>query len=118
MATLFSDFFGICNLRLPLTIFMVDLLEFYRIHISQLSPLGMVRACHFKYCFRSQDIVLLVENFRRFYQMHTQLSFSSFRPREGAPKIMSSPPKGLTTWKSKFFYVKEAAVGCKQFSEM
>ncbi|MFS8008348.1 hypothetical protein Hanom_Chr14g01271621 [Helianthus anomalus] len=31
---------------------MADLLEYYMIHISQLSPLGMVCARHFEYCFR------------------------------------------------------------------
>ncbi|MFS7998636.1 hypothetical protein Hanom_Chr12g01156251 [Helianthus anomalus] len=50
--TMFADFFGICNLRLPLRVFMVELREYYNIHISQLSPLGMVRARHFEYCLR------------------------------------------------------------------
>ncbi|MFS7912924.1 hypothetical protein Hanom_Chr02g00135581 [Helianthus anomalus] len=31
---LFADFFGNDNFRLPLTVFMADLLEYYRIHIS------------------------------------------------------------------------------------
>ncbi|MFS7981332.1 hypothetical protein Hanom_Chr10g00949671 [Helianthus anomalus] len=65
---------------------MADLREFYRIHISQLSSLGMP----------------LVEDFR--------LGFYSFRLRDNAPKIISVPPKGFTVWKSKFFYVKEATV--------
>ncbi|KAF5760589.1 hypothetical protein HanXRQr2_Chr16g0755241 [Helianthus annuus] len=52
--SMFADWFEICNLRLPLTVFMVDLLEYYNIHISQqLSPLGMVRARHFDYTFRA-----------------------------------------------------------------
>ncbi|MFS8024334.1 hypothetical protein Hanom_Chr16g01462021 [Helianthus anomalus] len=70
MVTLFADFFGNCNLRLSLSAFIADLLEYYRIHISQLSPLGMVRARHLEYCFRSQEIVPTVADFRRFYQMH------------------------------------------------
>ncbi|KAJ0476560.1 hypothetical protein HanHA300_Chr13g0478731 [Helianthus annuus] len=51
----------------------------------------------------------MVEDFRRFYQMTEMLGFFSFRIRDGAPKFMS-PPKGLTKWKTKFFYVKAAAV--------
>ncbi|KAF5803271.1 hypothetical protein HanRHA438_Chr06g0278561 [Helianthus annuus] len=73
--TLFDDFFGICNLRLPLTVFMVELLEYYNIHISKLSPLGMVRARHFEYCFHSQNLEPLVEDFRLFYQMTVLLGF-------------------------------------------
>ncbi|KAJ0927535.1 hypothetical protein HanRHA438_Chr04g0183971 [Helianthus annuus] len=41
--------------------------------------------------------------------MTEQLGFFSFRVREGSPKLMS-PPKGITKWKTKFFYVKAAAV--------
>ncbi|KAJ0715714.1 hypothetical protein HanPI659440_Chr13g0504421 [Helianthus annuus] len=106
---MFADWFDICNLRLPLTIFMVELLEYYKIHISQLSPLGMVRALNFECTFRAQNGEPLVEDFRRFYQMTEQLGFFSFRVREGALKFMS-PPKDITKWKTKFFYVKAAAV--------
>ncbi|MFS7901001.1 hypothetical protein Hanom_Chr00s159897g01824891 [Helianthus anomalus] len=64
MATMFSEFFRTCNLRLPLTVFRVDLLEYYKIHISQLCPLGMVCARLFEYCFRSQNLESLMEDFR------------------------------------------------------
>ncbi|KAJ0611552.1 hypothetical protein HanRHA438_Chr01g0021411 [Helianthus annuus] len=93
--TLFADFFGEGNFRLPLKVFIADLLEFYRIHISQLSPLWMVRARHFEYCFRSQEIELTVEHFRRFYQMNAQLGFYSFQTHKGAFKILKHPPKGF-----------------------
>ncbi|KAJ0800328.1 hypothetical protein HanPI659440_Chr03g0101701 [Helianthus annuus] len=96
MVIMFSDFFGICNIRPPLTVFMVDLLESYNIHISQLSPLGMVRARHFEYCFRSQNLEPLVEDFQQFYQLHVMLGFYSFYLRKTAPKIMPVLPKGLT----------------------
>ncbi|KAJ0788594.1 hypothetical protein HanPI659440_Chr05g0193551 [Helianthus annuus] len=76
--TLFADFFETGNFWLPLTEFMAELLEYYRIHISQLSPLGMVRARHFEYCFRSQDLEPAGEKFCRFYQMQAQLGFYSF----------------------------------------
>ncbi|KAJ0575789.1 hypothetical protein HanPSC8_Chr05g0193851 [Helianthus annuus] len=110
--SMFADWFEICNLRLPLTVFIVDLLEYYNIHTSQLSPLGMIRARHFEYTFRAQNVVPLVEDFRRFYHMTKMLGFFSFRMQDGAPELMS-PPKGLTKWKTKFFYVKAAAVTAK-----
>ncbi|MFS7945603.1 hypothetical protein Hanom_Chr06g00526231 [Helianthus anomalus] len=102
---MFADWFEICNLRLPLTVFMAELLEYYKIHISQLSPLGMVRARNFEYTFRALSLEPLVEDFRLFYQMTEQLGFFSFLVREGATKLMS-PPKGITKWKMKSFYVK------------
>ncbi|MFS7963430.1 hypothetical protein Hanom_Chr08g00737971 [Helianthus anomalus] len=49
MVTLFADFFILCNLRLPVTVFVADFPEYYKIRISQMSPLGMVRVRHFEY---------------------------------------------------------------------
>ncbi|KAM0058611.1 hypothetical protein Hdeb2414_s0005g00172091 [Helianthus debilis subsp. tardiflorus] len=89
--SMFADWFGDCNLQLPLTVFVVEILEYYKLHISQLSPLGMIRVRNFEYTFRALGIEL---------------------SREGAPTVMS-PPKGMTKWKTKFFYVKAAAVTTK-----
>ncbi|MFS8007843.1 hypothetical protein Hanom_Chr14g01265721 [Helianthus anomalus] len=78
MITLFIDFLGLGNFWLPLAVCMADLLEYYKIHLSQLSALGLVRVQHFEYCFRSQEIKPMVENFRRFYQLQALLGFYSF----------------------------------------
>ncbi|KAJ0860534.1 hypothetical protein HanRHA438_Chr13g0624711 [Helianthus annuus] len=32
--TMFADFFGDCNIRLPLRVFVVEVLEYYKLHIS------------------------------------------------------------------------------------
>ncbi|KAJ0802133.1 hypothetical protein HanPI659440_Chr03g0125711 [Helianthus annuus] len=41
--TMWVDFFSVCNLWLPLTVFVAEDLEWYKLHISQLSPFGMIR---------------------------------------------------------------------------
>ncbi|KAJ0491239.1 hypothetical protein HanIR_Chr12g0561741 [Helianthus annuus] len=107
--TMWADFFGDCNLRLPLTVFVVDVLEWYKVHISQMSPFGMIRIRNFEFTFRALGIEPTVGDFRRFYQMTVSLGFFSFRQRDGSPKLMT-PPKGMTMWKKKFFYVKAAAI--------
>ncbi|KAJ0944713.1 hypothetical protein HanPSC8_Chr03g0119911 [Helianthus annuus] len=107
--TMWSDFFGDCNLRLPLTVFVVDILEWYKVHISQVSPLGMIRIRNFEFTFRALGIEPTVGDFRRFYQMTVSMGFFSFRQRDGTPKLMT-PPKGMTMWKKKFFYIKAAAI--------
>ncbi|KAJ0513199.1 hypothetical protein HanHA300_Chr10g0354791 [Helianthus annuus] len=107
--TMWADFFGDCNLRLPLTVFVVEVLEWYKIHISQLSPLGMIRIRNFESTFRALGIEPSVGDFRRFYQMTISLGFFSFRQRDGSPKLMT-PPRGMTKWKMKFFYIKAAAI--------
>ncbi|XP_035838812.1 uncharacterized protein LOC110899838 [Helianthus annuus] len=107
--TMWSDFFGDCNLRLPLTVFVVDILEWYKVHISQVSPFGMIRIRNFEFTFRALGIEPTVGDFRRFYQMTVFMGFFSFRQRDGTPKLMT-PPKGMTMWKKKFFYIKSAAL--------
>ena len=107
--TMWADFFGDCNLRLPLTVFVVDVLEWYKVHISQMSPFGMIRIRNFEFTFRALGIEPTVGDFRRFYQMTVSMGFFSFRQRDGTPKLMT-PPKGMTMWKKKFFYIKAAAI--------
>ncbi|KAJ0523971.1 hypothetical protein HanIR_Chr10g0499501 [Helianthus annuus] len=41
--------------------------------------------------------------------MTVSMGFFSFRQRDGTPKLMT-PPKGMTMWKKKFFYIKAAAI--------
>ncbi|KAM0035653.1 hypothetical protein Hdeb2414_s0015g00448981 [Helianthus debilis subsp. tardiflorus] len=108
--TLWADFFLVfCHLRLLLTVFVVEVLEWYKLHISQVSPFGMMRIRNFEYTFHAFGIEPTVGDFRQFYQMTVSLGFFSFRQRDSSPKLMA-PPKGLTKWRTKFFYVKVAAI--------
>ncbi|KAF5795067.1 hypothetical protein HanXRQr2_Chr08g0335411 [Helianthus annuus] len=107
--TLWADFFYDGNLRLPLTVFVAEVLEYYHIHISQLSTFGMFRIRNFEYTFRALCLEISVENFRRFYHLTVNTGFFSFNQRYGSTKLMT-PPKGITKWKKKFFYVKAIAV--------
>ncbi|MFS7905072.1 hypothetical protein Hanom_Chr01g00043461 [Helianthus anomalus] len=118
--TPWAEFFYDGNLRLPLTVFVSEVLEFYQIHISQLSPFGMFWIRNFEYTFRALGLEVSVENFWRFYQLTVNTGFFSFNQRifttmnqrYGGTKLMT-PPKGVTKWKTKFFYVKVVAVAPK-----
>ncbi|KAF5802108.1 hypothetical protein HanXRQr2_Chr06g0255751 [Helianthus annuus] len=107
--TLWADFFNHGNLRLPVTVFVAEVLEYYHLHISQLSSFGMFRIRNFEYTFRAHGLPITVENFRRFYQLTVNTGFFSFTQRHGSLKLMT-PPKGVTGWKKRFFYVKACAV--------
>ncbi|KAM0014649.1 hypothetical protein Hdeb2414_s0034g00726201 [Helianthus debilis subsp. tardiflorus] len=107
--TLWANFFTEGNLRLPVTVFVAEVLEYYHLHISQLSPFGMFRIRNFEYTFRAHGLDVTVENFQRFYQLTVNTCFFSFNQRHGSLKLMT-PPKGVTQWKRKFFYVKACAV--------
>ncbi|MFS7997877.1 hypothetical protein Hanom_Chr12g01147131 [Helianthus anomalus] len=54
-------------------------LEYYKLHISQLSPLGMIRVRNFEYTFRALGIEPIVGDFWRFYQLSVSMGFLSFR---------------------------------------
>ncbi|KAJ0940074.1 hypothetical protein HanRHA438_Chr02g0079171 [Helianthus annuus] len=72
----------------------------------------MIRVRNFEYTFRALGIEPIVGDFRRFYQLSVSMGFYSFRQRDHTPKLMV-PPKGMTKWKTKFFYIKVAAITAK-----
>ncbi|MFS7892581.1 hypothetical protein Hanom_Chr00s000670g01654371 [Helianthus anomalus] len=71
------------------------------------APAGYIR--NFEYTFRAFGIEPTVGDFRRFYQMTVSLGFFSFRQRDGSAKLMA-PPKGLTKWRTQFFFVKVTTI--------
>ncbi|MFS7937938.1 hypothetical protein Hanom_Chr05g00433621 [Helianthus anomalus] len=102
--TLFADFFSEGDFRLPTTHFLANILQYYGFHISQMSPIGMVRVRHFEFVCRSQGEEPTIEKFRVFYQLQGNMGFFSFALRN-AKKILISPPKSFHDWKMKFFYI-------------
>ncbi|KAJ0596197.1 hypothetical protein HanRHA438_Chr04g0164731 [Helianthus annuus] len=101
--TIFWDYFTDGNFRLLVTRFVLDILGYYKFHISQLNPMGMVRIRHFEFLCRSMHIKPTVDRFRVFYQLHCSQGFYSFAQRPTAQKILLSPPKSFHEWKHKFF---------------
>ncbi|KAJ0714107.1 hypothetical protein HanPI659440_Chr13g0485861 [Helianthus annuus] len=111
--TLWADFFTEGNLRLPVTVFVAEVLEYYHLHISQLNPFGMFRIRNFEYTFRAHGLDITVENFRRFYQLTVNTGFFSFNQRHGSLKLMT-PPKGVSKWKTKFF-LRQSLCGLRPY---
>ncbi|KAF5793874.1 hypothetical protein HanRHA438_Chr08g0332711 [Helianthus annuus] len=88
---------------------MAAILHPYAFHISQLSPIGMVRIRHFEFVYRSQGLEPTVEKFRVFYQLIVTLGFFSFSLRN-VKKILINPPKSFNDWKMKFFFICEEVI--------
>ncbi|KAF5809482.1 hypothetical protein HanXRQr2_Chr04g0157661 [Helianthus annuus] len=101
--TLFWDYFADGNFRLPITKCLLEVLGYYRFHLSQLHPMGMVRIRHFEFLCQSMGIEPLVDRFRVFYQLHCSLGFYSIMQRSAAKKILLTLPKSYHEWKSKLF---------------
>ncbi|KAJ0615428.1 hypothetical protein HanIR_Chr02g0073991 [Helianthus annuus] len=107
--TLFADFFGEGNFRLPATHFLGNILQYCSFYISQLSPMGMVRIRHFEFVCRSQGEEPPVDKFRAFYQLQVNLGFFSLALR-AMKKILINPPKSFHDWKMKFFYIRAEVI--------
>ncbi|KAJ0575917.1 hypothetical protein HanPSC8_Chr05g0195011 [Helianthus annuus] len=108
--TLFWDFFFVSNFRLPVTNFFLDILDYYKFHISQMHPIGIVRVRHFEFVCRTMHIEPTVPRFRVFHQMHCSQGFYSFMQRASAKKILLQPPKSFHDWKQKFFFIKVGVI--------
>ncbi|KAF5816299.1 hypothetical protein HanRHA438_Chr03g0144161 [Helianthus annuus] len=108
--TLFWDYFADGNFRLPTTRFVLDVLDYYKFHISQLHPIGMVQIQHFEFLCRSMHIEPTINCFRVFYQLHCSQGFYSFAQRPTVKKILLVPPKSFHEWKPKFFYIKAGVI--------
>ncbi|MFS8005079.1 hypothetical protein Hanom_Chr13g01233231 [Helianthus anomalus] len=93
-----------------MTNFVGGILSYYKFHISQLSPLGMVRVQHFVFTCRSQGQDPTVEWFRVFYQLQCNLGFYSFALLDTAKKILINTPKSYHDWKGQFFYTREEVI--------
>ncbi|GKE50685.1 hypothetical protein Tco_1481943 [Tanacetum coccineum] len=61
---LYTRFFDFANFRLPLSTFLVDVLRYFRINISQLSVIGATKVSHFEILCHVYGIVPSVGLFR------------------------------------------------------
>ncbi|MFS7905762.1 hypothetical protein Hanom_Chr01g00051481 [Helianthus anomalus] len=104
------DFFYAGNFRLPATKFFLEILEYYKFHISQMHPIGMVRVRHFEFVCRTMHIEPTVPRFRVFHQIHCSQGFYSFVQRSSAKKILLQPPKSFHDWKHKLFFIKVGVI--------
>ncbi|XP_021986507.2 uncharacterized protein LOC110882929 [Helianthus annuus] len=110
--TLFSDFFKFCNFRLPITKFLKLVLDFYRIHISQIHPLGLVKLRQFEYaCVALGHIPELIV-FRAFFVLVWKSPFFTFDRRDTEVSCLREIPTSSRDkdWKKKFFYLDASAI--------
>ncbi|KAM0030873.1 hypothetical protein Hdeb2414_s0017g00502091 [Helianthus debilis subsp. tardiflorus] len=105
--TLFWDFFSAGNFRLHVTKFFLEILEYYKFHVSQMHPIGMVRVRHFKFACRTMHMEPTVPRFRVFHQMYCTQGFYSFVQRASAKKVLLHPPNHSTTGNINSFLLEQ-----------
>ncbi|GJZ45561.1 hypothetical protein Tco_0593157 [Tanacetum coccineum] len=102
----YTRFFEYANFRLPLSTFFVDVLRYYRIHISQLSVIGAAKVSHFEVLCRAHGFEPTVGLFRCLYVNSKNKGWMSFSKRPGNDVVCYTKPlDSLKNWNDRFFWV-------------
>ncbi|GJV27850.1 hypothetical protein Tco_1384298, partial [Tanacetum coccineum] len=102
----YTRFFEYANFRLPLSTFFVDVLRYYRIHISQLSVIGAAKVSHFEVLRHTHVFEPTVWLFRCLYVNSKNKGWMSFSKRPGNDVVCYTKPlDSLKNWNDRFFWV-------------
>ncbi|GJX19823.1 hypothetical protein Tco_0222500 [Tanacetum coccineum] len=107
----YSEFLRFSGVRIPFSIFLLIVLKYFKVHISQLVPLGLNKVVSFEVVCRDLNIVPTVTLFRVFQCLCKQGDWFSFSKRQNTEDIcMDDGPSSLKKWKSKFFLIDRRAI--------
>ena len=100
------------GVRIPFSSFLLAVIGHFRVHISQLVPIGLNRVTLFEVRCYSLDVVPTVPLFRVFYRLCKQGHWFSFESRTGkrALKCFDELLTGLKHWKDFFFFIDRRAI--------
>ncbi|GJR21658.1 hypothetical protein Tco_0970185 [Tanacetum coccineum] len=102
----YTRFFYFANFRIPLSRFLVDVVEYFCINLSQLSVIAAAKISHFEILCRVYGYVPTVGLFRRFYVNCKNKGWMSFSKRsENAPVCHTKPLDSLKNLNNNFFWV-------------
>ncbi|GJW40292.1 hypothetical protein Tco_0066137 [Tanacetum coccineum] len=102
------DSFGV---RIPFSSFLLAVLKYFRVHISQLVPLGLSNAITFEVLCRSLSIEPTVTLFRVFQTLSKQGDWFSFAKHGGSAHVCMEVTKSrLKQWKEKIFLIDRRAI--------
>ncbi|GJT58619.1 hypothetical protein Tco_1002152 [Tanacetum coccineum] len=108
---IYSRIFDSSGVRIPFSSFLLAMLKYFKVHISQLVPLGLSKVITFEVLCRSLNIEPTVTLFRVFQTLSKQGDWFSFAKRgDPAPVCMEVAKSGLKLWKEKFFLIDRRAI--------
>ncbi|GJR20639.1 hypothetical protein Tco_0969166 [Tanacetum coccineum] len=103
---IYSRIFDSSGVRIPFSSFLLAVLKCFKVHISQLVPLGLTKVITFEVLCRSLNIEPTVTLFRVFQTLSKQGDWFSFAKREDPePVCMEVAKSGFKLWKEKFFLI-------------
>ncbi|GJU10648.1 hypothetical protein Tco_1133044 [Tanacetum coccineum] len=102
----YTRFFDFDNYRIPLSQFLVDVLDYFQINLSQLSVIAAAKISYFEILYRVHHFVSTVGNFRIFYINSKNNGWMSFSKRSDTdPVCHTRPLDSLKHWNDHFFWV-------------
>ncbi|GJS98765.1 hypothetical protein Tco_0819935 [Tanacetum coccineum] len=110
MIGLYHHFFHLSGVRIPFSKFLLNVIKKFKVHISQIVPLGLNRVVNFEIFCRALHITPRVVLFRVFYTLCKQGNWFSFSRRRGAPQCFHERWTGLKEWKEHFFLIDRRAI--------
>ncbi|KAJ0469565.1 hypothetical protein HanIR_Chr14g0709281 [Helianthus annuus] len=104
---LYTRVCSFANYRVPFSRFLIRVLQFFRVHISQVNPFGLSRVNHFEISCRALDQKPDLNVFRYFYEFITAGDWYTFAHRKGIPSPSSDERSSLKSWKDNFLWLDD-----------
>ncbi|KAJ0726868.1 hypothetical protein HanPI659440_Chr12g0475271 [Helianthus annuus] len=107
---IYTRFFDYCNCRLPLTKFLVEVLLFHEVHLTQVNPFGLAKISHFELACRSLGSEPDLDVFRAFYKLNRSGNWYTFEVRDKSSCCYTWITTSIKDWKDHFFLVDDRCV--------
>ncbi|KAJ0704296.1 hypothetical protein HanPI659440_Chr14g0561131 [Helianthus annuus] len=104
---LYTRVCNFANYRVPFSRFLIRVLHFFRVHISQVNPFGLSRVNHFEISCRALDQKPDLNVFRYFYEFITAGDWYTFAHRKGISSPSSDDRSSLKSWKDNFLWLDD-----------
>ncbi|KAM0011286.1 hypothetical protein Hdeb2414_s0065g00766801 [Helianthus debilis subsp. tardiflorus] len=111
--TLYCHHFEFSNLCHPFSIFVLNVLEYYRVSFGQIHPQGLARVLHFEVLCQASGYHPTLLSFRRFFRLAKNGECLNFETSKVDTCLVSSMVTTLGCWKDRFFWVSESIVPFK-----
>ncbi|GKB96656.1 hypothetical protein Tco_0982793 [Tanacetum coccineum] len=108
---IYHRIFNFSGVRIPFSSFLLALIKHYRVHFSQLGPLGLNKVITFEVLCRSLQIEPTVTLFRVFQTLYKQGDWFSFAKRRAPSLVCIDDNRScMKHWKSGFFLINRRAI--------
>ncbi|KAF5808341.1 hypothetical protein HanXRQr2_Chr04g0144251 [Helianthus annuus] len=104
---LYTRVCNFANYRVPFSRFLIRVLQFFWVHISQVNPFGLSSVNHFEISCRALDQKPDLNVFRYFYEFITAGDWYTFTHRKGIPSPSSYEWSSLKNWKDNFLWLDD-----------